>query len=147
MQKFPQLQYQYSVLVHLISCHISYGYLIVFCSWISDFSLRSWATSKGIVLPGPLTSPQSTELLDLLGMSVYLNPAQCQKTGSYYTPSTNGWKKGRLCDRHWTCLIVNLRMSTTDMCSITIFLKLWFLFKINILLRNYEFEIYLSISM
>ena len=35
-----------------------------------------------------------------------------------------------------------LRMSATDICGITIFIKLWFLFRINIVLRNYESEIY-----
>ena len=35
-----------------------------------------------------------------------------------------------------------LRMSATYICGIIIFLKLWFLFWMNIVLKNYEFEIY-----
>ena len=38
--------------------------------------------------------------------------------------------------------VMLLRMSIIDVCGITIFLKLWFLFRINKVLRNYEFEIY-----
>ena len=79
-------------------------YLFVYFSSMSilrasfaDFSLITWYNEQGLTYPQTLTQLESSKLLQELGIGDLMSADQCQRSGSQYSPSTDGWKKGTLC--------------------------------------------------
>jgi hypothetical protein len=62
---------------------------------ILDFSLSEWLDRKGYTYARYLGTEISTELLEILGIVGYLNEDSCDRKSETYSPSVNGWKKGK----------------------------------------------------
>lgn len=60
-----------------------------------DFSLKKWYNSIGASFGSQLSTLNSAKLLDELGIAKYMQENPCQRSGSVYSPSINGWKKGK----------------------------------------------------
>ena len=58
------------------------------------FSLSQWYVSNGLTLGSNLTTLEARTLLESLGVGHFLQDVGCQRTGSVYNPSVDGWKSG-----------------------------------------------------
>lgn len=60
----------------------------------ADFSLSNWYNKIGATIGSQLSILNTAKLLEELGIAKYMQEVPCQRSGSVYSPSVNGWKKG-----------------------------------------------------
>lgn len=58
------------------------------------FSLSQWYNSNGLSPGSNLTKVDAKTLLETVGVGHFLQDVGCERKGSVYNPSQNGWKSG-----------------------------------------------------